>query len=48
MKPPFCKGGAYEASNLQIIYASENRKKKDSLSYKPNVVFRLIETKQAA
>lgn len=37
---PLSIGGLHEASNLQIIYAFENRRKCDSLNYKPSVVFR--------
>jgi HNH endonuclease len=36
---PWAKGGTHEASNLQIIYASENRRKYDKLDYKPRVIF---------
>lgn len=36
---PFAKSGSHEASNLQIIYASENLHKHAKLNYKPKVVF---------
>lgn len=37
---PISKGGHHSADNLQIIYASENRKKWDRLDYTPSVIFR--------
>jgi 5-methylcytosine-specific restriction endonuclease McrA len=36
---PLARGGAHEASNLQIIYTYENRRKHACLGYKPRVVF---------
>lgn len=36
---PLVKDGKHTASNLQIIYAYENCRKKDSLTYRPRVVF---------
>jgi 5-methylcytosine-specific restriction endonuclease McrA len=37
---PLCRGGMHEASNLQIIYDFENRRKADKLNYKPRVIFK--------
>jgi len=36
---PLSKGGAHAATNLQIIYASENLRKHARLNYNPQVVF---------
>ena len=36
---PLIKGGAHDASNLQIIYESDNARKHASLNYKPRVIF---------
>jgi 5-methylcytosine-specific restriction endonuclease McrA len=36
---PLSKGGAHSPCNMQIIYASENSKKRDRLDYAPSVVF---------
>lgn len=36
---PLAKNGTHEASNLQIIYGFENKRKGDRLNYKPRVVF---------
>jgi 5-methylcytosine-specific restriction endonuclease McrA len=36
---PLAKGGSHEAGNLQIIYRSENLRKRDQLDYKPHVIF---------
>jgi 5-methylcytosine-specific restriction endonuclease McrA len=36
---PLAKGGAHAASNLQIIYRSENESKGFRLDYSPSVVF---------
>jgi 5-methylcytosine-specific restriction endonuclease McrA len=37
---PLSKGGAHSPKNLQIIYAFENARKGDSLTYKPQVIFK--------
>ena len=37
---PITKGGTHEASNLQIIYDFENRRKYNRADYKPRVIFR--------
>ena len=36
---PISRGGSHSAGNLQIIYASENRRKHAKAEYKPTVVF---------
>ncbi len=36
---PLSKGGAHEPSNLQILYAYENMRKGNSLTYIPEVIF---------
>jgi HNH endonuclease len=36
---PLAKGGTHEASNLQIIYAYENRRKHALAGYKVRVIF---------
>jgi len=36
---PMAKGGAHTPENLQIIYAFENHRKRNSLTYKPKVIF---------
>lgn len=36
---PLSKGGVHSASNLQIIYAKENKQKAAKLNYTPKVIF---------
>ncbi len=37
---PLARGGTHEATNLQIIYAFENRAKSANVNYKPRVIFK--------